>query len=805
MTIKEIYRKGEINIRSFNVCIDNKINSLKDLKNFFKVYSTFKKLRNCGNKSNEELIAICKKYYLNKDNIVLEKITLNDLYKKGELNVRSFNVCNDSNIKFLEDLKKFYAKHNSFKKLRNCGNKSNQELISVCKKYHSVNEDFLTPKKKENRLEKIVFELTRIQREVINSFIIINTNSLSNRVRNAVSYQLEDNFKIKRFTEKILLNPKPIETWKNIGTNSIPEIEIYLSIIKDFVFEVSQTNDEIEIIGLKNNFLIQRTFSISNIPNNILETESIFLLTDFLLKQNALFDKTQTTIVKKAFKIYQNQKELTLDDIADDVNLTRERVRQIRKFCIESLFDKLLFIQNFNDDLYKKYNIDIESNQIEISLDIVELINITNETKLTREFTTYILFVFLSKDFSIIGNVEDVLQPHYFNAKNRHNWINFYLIKKEIIEIFDFDSLANDIDKRTNDRIEETYSFNFKSYLSQFLTTNKTEVLNKIFPITENILNNEFELYLDLDENLIFKRNTNKQAYEYSYEALEQLGEPSKVEEIYEKILKLNPNYETNESKVRSSLKRTSGFVPIGRKSVFGLKKWEKELVNFKGGTIRNIVEEFLNNSDNPKHISEITNHVLQFRPKSNQNSIWTNIKLDESGVYSFFKNSKIGLSNKNYNISYIQIREFKRVEKKTWEERYEMIKNFTAKENRLPYSSGCSESEKYLYRWYNLQKRKSNDGKLDKEKKGLIIEIHEKYSQINSKKRTHSSLKYIELIAFIKSNSRLPSANKNGETKLYQFFYKQRKLFDKNKLESKEEIQLIEIAKILQKIKYEN
>ena len=133
------------------------------------------------------------------------------------------------------------------------------------------------------------------------------------------------------------------------------------------------------------------------------------------------------------------------------------------------------------------------------------------------------------------------------------------------------------------------------------------------------------------------------------------------------------------------------------------------------------------------------------------------------------------------------------------------MIINFTENENRLPYSSGCPESEKKLYRWFNLQTRKCYDGKLEKEKENLITEIDNKYPQINGKRRSNSSEKYEELIAFVKTNSRLPSANKNGEENLYQFFYKQRKLFDKNKLETKEEIKFIELAKLLQNIKYEN
>ena len=91
------------------------------------------------------------------------------------------------------------------------------------------------------------------------------------------------------------------------------------------------------------------------------------------------------------------------------------------------------------------------------------MISKSNKTNLSREFITYILFAYLFDSFSLIGNIEDVLQPKYFNARNRHNWNNFYLIEKEINTEIDFNSLANDIDSRISDRIEESYSFNFKS------------------------------------------------------------------------------------------------------------------------------------------------------------------------------------------------------------------------------------------------------------------------------------------------------------------------------------------------------
>ncbi len=731
-------------------------------------------------------------------------MTIDEIYKKEEISVRSYHVCKYNELHSVSDLKKYYYKNKSFEKLRNCGRKSNEELIDICNKYQDEYiENRETETKEENPLKTIISELTRVQREVINSFIFVNTNSLSVRSKNAISLHLKNNLKVKSFTEKILLSESfNVQNIKNVGAKCVPELEVYISIIKDFIFEVSQTKDEKYLIALKNKFLIQRTFDIPLVPSEILESESIFQLTDFLLNQNAFFDKTQTVIVKRALKLFNNQKELTLDEIAEQVDLSRERVRQIRKLCLDDLFNKLLFISNFNDDLFQKYSIDVESTYVEINTDILNKINQTNNTNFSREFTTYILSAYLKDSFAIVGNYEDVLQPKYFNARNRHNWNNFYLVEKELASEIDFTSLANDISNRINDRIEESYSFNFKSYVSKFLTNNNIDILDLLFPICEKIINEEFEIYLDLDENLNFKRNTNRQAHEFAFEALEHLGKPSKVKEIFEKVIELHPNYDTEEAKIRVSMKRKNGFVPIGRKSMFGLKKWENELENFKGGTIRNIVEEYLMQFSVPKHISDITEYVLKYRPKSNQYSILQNLKLDESGLYIFFKGSHIGLTTKTYESDLKKISEAKKTDKKTWEERFEMFQNFVSTEKRLPFSNGVPEKEVKLYRWLNVQKSKQNKGELDKTKEDKLNSLLAKYPIFNGRRRLNSNEKYQELISFVSINHRLPSANKNGEENLYQFFYKQRKLFDENELYSNEEIKFIEVAKLLQKYK---
>src|SRR5690606_30776535 len=110
-------------------------------------------------------------------------------------------------------------------------------------------------------------------------------------------------------------------------------------------------------------------------------------------------------------------------------------------------------------------------------------------------------------------------QHRHIKSSNRHNWNNFYLVNKKIFSVFDFNEFANDIEKRITERIEETYKFNFKSYLTSFFINSNTDILIPVSQIAEKILGNEFEKFLDLEDNITFSRNSPKSVYEYAYEA----------------------------------------------------------------------------------------------------------------------------------------------------------------------------------------------------------------------------------------------------------------------------------------------
>ena len=590
-----------------------------------------------------------------------KRMTIEEIYNSEDISVRSMNVCNYNGLTDLSAILKYYQENKTFDKLRNCGSKSNKELIELCLKYNAFeNIDNLNFRTNETSLNSIIIELTRSQRDIVNNFIEINFSSLSNRTKNALTTFLSGDLKIRNISEKILTNSNfDANKIQNIGNKSITEINNYISLIVDFIKKVSSIENEIDLIGLRNRFFIERTFAITEIPNEVLTSRSIFKLTDFLFNQNAIFDKNQNIVFQKAIKIYNNQAELSLDEIAEETNLSRERVRQIRKTCLEELFSKLQFVKSIDDDLFQKYGIDLNQNHILIDKDLNHLINEFNNTNFSNEFISYLIYIYLSDRFDLVGNIEDVLQPKHFDSRNRHNWNNLYIVNRKISDEFDFNAFADDLENRLNERNEETYSFNLNSYLINFLKNENVLTLSFLSKIVENIINQEFEIFIDLNDSIVFKRNTVKQVSEYAINALAKIGMPSKLEEIYNLIEKDFPEVTKSKEALRGSLQRTPEIIYFGRSSTYGLKKWEIEKEGIKGGTIKDIILDYLSEKDNPIHIYELLNLVHQYREQTNAKNIITNLKLDPQNQFVIFNQSFIGLSGKTYNSNLTNLPKF--------------------------------------------------------------------------------------------------------------------------------------------------
>jgi hypothetical protein len=255
--------------------------------------------------------------------------------------------------------------------------------------------------------------------------------------------------------------------------------------------------------------------------------------------------------------------------------------------------------------------------------------------------------LFLENSHSVLGDDETISGKG--NYSNTIRYKNCYLIEKILFSSFNFETFTNDVNANLSNRITQTYALHFEGYLLQFMAPEGKQYLSSIKETCEAILYNEFDLVVNSEGYIVFERNIRKTLPEYTFEILEELGEMTKVDDIVKAINNKYPELNTNEQSIRATLQREKDlYIYIGRTSTYGLKKWELENKTLKGGTIRDIAEEYLEKHDTPQHTYDILNYVKQYRNTSGT-SFFRNIQAEDKNRFVFFEGGYIGLKSKNY------------------------------------------------------------------------------------------------------------------------------------------------------------
>lgn len=822
-TIEFLCDIENLGVRGYNACKYSNILTLKDLIDFYNTNGNFLNVKNCGKKSNEELITICEKYkryqFIESSEDEYEKnkeilsYTIFQLAKKENISVRSQNVCEGNKLINLSSILEYYYKNGDFKKLRNCGSYSNSELVAICNKYRNYKEynnpinKIQTVEKPVNTLADKIENLTTKQKAVLNNIICFKFNQLSVRSKNVLSLTLQDSITVRAIKEEFFETGNyDFKKIRNVGELTEKEIETFTNDVKELIDLVSLF-EENEILREYYNSYLMKNYQVSHDTINKIGRNydfslgyPIFKTVHHLINEGYLFDERGKQIFFGLLNIFHGSIPSFIKDFKSNLKLTRERIRQIRNKTFKSIprIVNILFNLELNFESLNTYQISPNDEFINLSDEDILKINENEGVNFNSHFIVYIFSILLKNTHDLIGDTENV----FFNksTNNQHNWNNFYLVRKDFTWIFDFDKLIQDVYVRLSSKIEEDYKFYFQSYLLNFQNENCVLKLDTVATICETLLFSEFELTIDLEENIVFKRNTFKQVYEYAYEALEKLGVPSKVDVICKKVRELYPDYKTDEDSIRASMQRKTGFVPFGRTSVYGLKVWE-EVKDIRGGTIRDIAEEFLMKHSEPKHIDEITDFVNKYR-NTNAKNIYANLSMEENNRFDFFKGLKVGLKSIKYERTNLKKTDNAQVERKTWDESFNLLLTFTQNHNRLPYSSG-NESEQRLYRFMNIQLNKAGKGKIEQEKALLIKELVEKF---NYKKRKRINPKmnetlFDELEQFIVENERLPRANYEDEKRLYHFLFRQNKQFKNDNLSGEQLNKYLKIKDLLKTI----
>ena len=598
-------------------------------------------------------------------------------------------------------------------------------------------------KQKLSPVELLTLELNPLQEEVLQFYIQFHLKKLDKRTQNALKTIVRDDFSAKNMHYCCLpLEKLDTNSIKNVGKSTAPRLRSFIESYEQYLAWICNLKNQELIKAHRNRYVLGLAFKNHDFPLELLLTDSVFQIVEYLLNNKLLFDTIKQEVYFSSFEIYSGKTCVHLYDLAKKYNLTVERVRQLKLSFQENLRNGLSILKKMEEDFGLKYGIDTESSMIELTPEHYFRINQENNTKFSHHFIQAILGYCLSHKVDMVGKFYDVFKFRISKSRKRHNWKNIYLIQNLISQSVDFTSLVDTLHKEVVKRHVADKKLNYFIFVAKFIRPYNLVKWESIHQIVKKILLKEFEGVVMDNEFIIIKRNSLILYHEFCGQALESIGRPAHVQEIKKKLHELYPEKEFQIGQIRSSLKRKHGFIPIGRSSVFALQKWEGKLENFKGGTIREIVAEYLQQHSEPIKLKQITQYVKQFRPTTTQSSIGTNLRLKTPGPFVFYKGGFIGLKCKVYSIKYEVLKVDNSTKREDWYSVYRRLVAHLEKHNHFPTPGKVIGHQIKLYNWYILQKKCYSESKLPKDKSFLISELIRKHPRIDyrsSKKNRHT------------------------------------------------------------------
>lgn len=576
-------------------------------------------------------------------------ISLSDLNKNMKLSNRSYGICMDYDLMTLTDLINFYVQNKSFLKLRNCGRKSNAELVAICKAY-DTNE--VQEQSAEDGYSYVAAadKLTEEQVKAFDAYINFKAQSLSVRSYNGLNDFAKSQINLKQLI--VLLDPDfDLRSIKNIGQLSEAELLAFLSDIRNKLKRPDNLDADIP----KQLFINQFSKKIRCQPSILNDLYSrcvkddklyLFAFIQQLFDKRILFSENQWTVFRTAFNFWNHYSYHPLVEISKLLGLTDERVRQIRKNIYKKLDFTFSFVYDIDNIYY--HTLDVNNDFIDVNEELLASIQQEEHVNFNKLFILKMLSIKLSKSHKLIGDLESNLYKTNTTANYQKSFNKVFLVCNEYVKDYDLKALFKDMYKRIAVPSSKTYSLPLHQYLLPFIKKNADTDTHRLLDITKFVITEEFGPDLISGDHIFFYRNKRVKLYEHIYEALCQIDAPATVDDIYLKMLEINPDLPNSGKSVRTTMiKNSDVFISFGKTSIYGLKEWEATK-NIRGGTIKQLAIEYLQTQSKPQHIKEILAYVNQFR-NTNVNNLITNLRLDKKNTFVFFPKQYVGLTAKKH------------------------------------------------------------------------------------------------------------------------------------------------------------
>ncbi len=607
-------------------------------------------------------------------------LTIEYLYNNGEIGVRSYNALLNEGIYTIQDIVKYYNKSKTFDNIKNIGELSNRELLAVVEKYEIKTVDF-------------PFALLELQEKFFKEFV----------------YFLHWFFPNKKIWEIVDINErsgyneivkKLLEKEAEIRQSRNEEVILsYYSLMHyfvNFVTSLGEATDKWSYLLI----FVQAGYHVAGLDYRIVTLDNIYnpfkLLFETMIN-SSFFEEREKIIIRNCYNLEEDKHkrgdyENCLRRLSRQLNRSSERVRQLRDDLYAKFLEYLRLGFLVKDVIKEKYGIDYESTFIAIVRTLAERIRKEEDINLSHVFYELVMYGITRDTHDLIGVVRYILFQHNVYFKNN----SFYCIKKEYSEIFDFNSFIEKVTLRYKTAIKDDEAYDLKEYVKEFFKrSNVSETIkNEIFDYIKIIVENDFDVEVKSGK-LIFKRTSKETLNKLVYRVLDMHKHPMTINEIYEELK--NMREKISKDSIRSTVVTDKvNFVSFGRNSTYALRK-HIDNKSVKAGTIRSITQELLEKYDHPISVDKVVEYVQKYR-KASRSSILSNLKLDSSHVFIFYKDKTMGLTSKPYyksdDTNAIQTR---------WERNLEELKEYIKLKGQYPEFNINDKDEFRLYKFCRL------------------------------------------------------------------------------------------------------
>lgn len=676
------------------------------------------------------------KEIFNTDSVVLhEEYSLGLLIKEynrllSEVKVRTYHILSDWQHSF-PNYEQFFihffkTSPHEITKIHNCGRITVEEILGLREKIRGFWDEIPL---KADRLDMSDQPVTKkiVLPSNIDSILplfMTTITGMSSRSANRVHWLLQDcNYSLSSFYERIS-DSNCIKSIPTVGRKSIPELQDFF---ERSIFFFYQFPNEESVSSRLRHYLITSSTAL-NLPEEAVETlsekeHSLGYFPIFAALQlyfQSLPDE-EKALVEGCLLIHQNQELPEREDVAATLNLSSERIRQKRNILISSLPE--YFKKYYNYKFITKNPYRYQMNHVE------DEVNAAEGTDFNQNFVSWVLGSVFD-DITIVGDPIRSLGGYF----ETDQYIS--LVPTTLTHLFDFAGFILDLNERMAEKRMGEEKIKLKDLINAHLTAQYCEdELPEVETTCRTILYLHFPVDVDLGY-VILPPNAYKTNQFIIESLLRKAGRPMTFDEIYEEYKYQYPERDSTESSLRGAIRSNKNIVPVGRSSTYALTEWSHN--EYRGGTIRSFVQEYIDSI--PEGIATtaaITEYVLRFRPDTNEQSIVSNISLDPSKTFVlYYKDGErlFGYSNREFPLEYFPVESDFRFAI-TNSIYYPKFIRFIETNHRFPFSSGYTEEESFLRRFWMKQESRYKNGKLDSHAIQYYEKIERAYGHLKMEK----------------------------------------------------------------------